>query len=259
MNVISPLITNPQSAVAVQPCTRPLYYPAVAPQPLAAIEAAPRDPRLDAPPAKRTAQGSRVISLISMQLLRAPARPPRCASPDRLDGVNRLKHHPGVVHVSCRGPHRERDAFGFDHNMALRSRFASIRRILAGFLPPFGAGTVNESIEARDQSSWSASASLSSSTWCSLCHTPASCHSRSLRQQVTPEPQPISGGSQDQGRLARSTKMMPRRQSRFGMRGLPPLGFTGSGGSSGSTTAQSSSLTMGFAIMSDFTNSQLTC
>lgn len=194
-----------------------------------------------------------------MQLLRPPARASRLASSDRLDGVNRLKHHPRFVHVCGADPHRERDAFGFDHNMALRARFASIRRILAGFLPPFGAGTVNESIEARDQSSWSASARRSSNTWWSLCHTPASCHSRSLRQQVTPEPQPISGGSQDQGRLARRTKMMPRKQSRLEMRGLPPLGLSGSGGSSGSTTAQSSSLRMGFAIMSDFTSSQLTC
>jgi hypothetical protein len=31
MNVISPLITNPQSAVAVQPCPGPLHHPAVAP------------------------------------------------------------------------------------------------------------------------------------------------------------------------------------------------------------------------------------
>jgi len=29
---------------------------------------------------------------------------------------------------------RERVAFGFDHKMALRARFASIRRIRAGFL-----------------------------------------------------------------------------------------------------------------------------
>jgi hypothetical protein len=259
MNVISPLITNPQSAVAVQPCACALYYPAIAPKPLAAVEPAARYPWLDAPPAKRTAQGPRVISLIRMQLLRPPARAPRRAPSDRLDSVNRLKHHPRVVHVGGRGPHRERDAFGLDHKMALRARFASIRRIPAGFLPPFGAGTVNESIEALDQSSWSESARRSSNIWCSLCHTPASCHSRSLRQHVTPEPQPISLGSHDQGRLARSTKMMPRKQSRFDMRGLPPLGFSGSGGSSGSTTAQSSSLTMGFAIMSDFTNSQLTC
>jgi hypothetical protein len=80
----------------------------------------------------------------------------------------------------------------------------------------------------------------------------------SLRQQVVPDPQPSSGGSHDHGKLARRTKMMPRRQSRFEMRGLPPFGFLGSGGSSGSTTSHNSSLTMGFAMASDFINSQLT-
>jgi hypothetical protein len=159
--------------------------------------------------------------------------------------------------VSCAQRDRERDALGFDHKMALRARFASIRRIRAGFCAPPTAGTVNESTQARDQSSWSASARRSRSTWCSFFQTPASCHSLSRRQQVVPDPQPSSGGSHDHGRLARRTKMMPRRQSRFEMRGLPPLGLSGSGGSSGSTTAHSSSLTMGFAMMSDFINSQL--
>jgi hypothetical protein len=141
--------------------------------------------------------------------------------------------------------------------MALRARFASIRRIRAGFFAPPTEGTVKESTEALDQSSRSASARRSSKTWCSLFQTPASCHSLSLRQQVVPEPQPSSGGSHDQGRLARRTKMMPRRQSQFEMRGLPPLGFSGSGGRSGSTAAHSSSLTMGFAMMSDFISPQL--
>jgi hypothetical protein len=142
--------------------------------------------------------------------------------------------------------------------MALRARFASIRRILPGFFAPPTAGTVKESTEALDQSSWSASARRSSSTWCSRCQTPASCHSFKRRQQVVPEPQPSSGGSHDHGRLARRTKMMPLRQSRFEMRGLPPRGFSGSGGSNGSTTAHSSSLKMGFAMASDFIKSQLT-
>ena len=51
---------------------------------------------------------------------------------------------------------------------------------------------------------------------------------------------------------------MPRRQSRFEMRGRPPRGLSGSGGSNGSTTAHNSSLATGFAMMSDFINPQLT-
>jgi hypothetical protein len=41
--------------------------------------------------------------------------------------------------------------------MARRARLPAIRRMRAGLCPPFGAGTVNESTEARLQSSLSAS------------------------------------------------------------------------------------------------------
>jgi hypothetical protein len=255
MNFIAPFIPYPQPAEPVQPGAGTLYYPAVAAQPLTAVEQLPRYPGPYASTPEPFAQGLRVIGFVGVQLLRPLPRP---ASPvsDRLYSINAFKHHPRVVHVGAADNYRERDAFGFDHKMALRARFAAIRRIGAGSRPPFGAGTLNESTDARLQSSLSASARRSSRAWCSLCHTPACCHSRNLRQQVEPDPQPISLGSQDQGNPVRRTKMMPRSTSRLEMRGRPPLGLSTSGGSSGSTTAQSSSLTMGFAIMSDSINDQ---
>jgi hypothetical protein len=42
------------------------------------------------------------------------------------------------------------------------------------------------------------------------------------------------------------------------MRGLPPFEFLDSGGGSSSTPAHNSSLMMGFAMASDFIDSQLT-
>ena len=51
--------------------------------------------------------------------------------------------------------------------------------------------------------------SRTSSARCSRSQTPASCQSRSRRQQVMPEPQPISWGSIAQGMPVRSTKRMP--------------------------------------------------
>jgi hypothetical protein len=253
--LIEPLISDPQSPKPIQPSPRSLYYPAIAAQTLTAVSPTSSDSCLYASSAKLLTQSLRIIRLIRMQFLGPLPRP---ASP-MLYWFNRIytvNHHPRVVHVSSAYDYRERDALGFDHNVALRARFAAIRRIGAGSCPPFGAGTVNESTDARLQSSLSASESCSSRVWCNLCHTPACCHSRSLRQQVEPDPQPISLGSQDQGSPVRSTKMIPRRTSRFEMRGRPPLGFSGSGGSRGSTIAQSSSLTMGLAIMSDFINHQ---
>ena len=141
---------------------------------------------------------------------------------------------------------RQRDAAGIRKEMMLRARLAAIRRIRAGVVPPFFAGTLLESRAARDQSSWPASPNASSSTWWSAYHTPASCQSRSRRQQVMPLPQPISCGSISHGMPLFRTKMIPVRQARSGTRGWPPLGLGRSGGRSGSITAQSSSLTNGF-------------
>jgi hypothetical protein len=255
MNLLQPFVPDLQPSKVVQPCSGALHDPAVAPQPLARVDPPSRDAWPDASAAQFLAQGSRVIGLVRMQLRGAPSR---SAShlPYRLNGINAAQHHPCVVRVGSALHDRERDAVGFDHQMALRARFAAIRRIRAGLCPPFGAGTVKESTEARPQSSRSASARRASRAWCSWCQTPACCHSRSLRQQVAPEPQPMSFGNQDQGSPVRRTKMIPRSTSRFARWGRPPLGVAGAGGSKGSTTAQSSSLTMGLAIMSKCTNDQ---
>jgi hypothetical protein len=155
-----------------------------------------------------------------MQLRGAP---PRSASHlrYRLNGGNAAQHHPGIMRVGSALHDREQDPFGVDHKMALRARLPAIRRIRAGVCPPFGAGTVNESTNARLQSSPSASARRSSRTWCSWCQTSACSHSRSLRQRVAPDPQPISCGNQDQGSPVRRTKMMPRSTSRVA--GAAPL------------------------------------
>jgi hypothetical protein len=110
------------------------------------------------------------------------------------------------------------------------------------------AGTLAESKDALDRSISSARPSLSSKARCNRSHTPASCQSRSLRQHVEPEPQPISLGSISQGMPVLSTKTMPVRAARSGRRGLPPLGLGGSGGSSGSTISHRSSVTNSFVM-----------
>jgi hypothetical protein len=110
------------------------------------------------------------------------------------------------------------------------------------------AGTLAESRHALDQSISSVWPSLSSKARCSRSHTPASCQSRSLRQHVEPDPQPISLGSISHGMPVLSTKTMPVRAARSGTWGLPPLGLGGSGGSSGSTISHSSSVTNSFAM-----------
>lgn len=71
----------------------------------------------------------------------------------------------------------------------------------------------------------------------------ACCQSRRRRQHVIPLPQPSSWGSISQGMSLFKTNKMPVSAARSGMlRGRPPLGRGGSGGSNGATIAQSSSL-----------------
>jgi hypothetical protein len=255
MNVIEPFISYPQSAKPIQPRSGPLYYPSVAAQPLTAVNEAASYARLYPSSTKLPTQRLRVIRLVGVQL-RGPLPRPASQLANRLYSIKAFKHHPSVMHVRSANDYRERYAFSFDHKMALRARFSAIRRIGAGSCPPFGAGTLNESTDARLQSSLSASERRSSNAWCRLCQTPACCHSRNLRQQVEPDPQPISLGSQDQGSPVRRTKMIPLSASRLETRGRPPLGLAGSGGRRGSTTAHSSSLTMGLAIMSHSINDQ---
>jgi hypothetical protein len=256
MNVIESFIPNTQSAIAVKPCSSSLHYPAVATQPLARFNASARDPRRDPTSPQLAAQSASIIGFVGMQLHGALARTPPSVAANRLNGIDDFEHHLRIMDIGRAQECRERDALALDHKMALRARFAAIRRILPGFCAPFRAATEKESTEARDQSSWSESARRSSRTWCNLRHTPACCHSRNLRQQVVPEPHCISGGKYDHGNPVRKTKMMPRRASRLEMRGRPPFGFSSSGGSNGSTTAHSSSLTSGFAIASDFISPQ---
>lgn len=102
---------------------------------------------------------------------------------------------------------------------------------------------------ALDQSICSASRNRFRSSCWNFAQTPAWFQSCSLRQQVTPEPQPISCGSISQGMPLFRTKMMPVRQARFGIVGRPPLGFGLSRGRSGSMISHSSSGTSGVAML----------
>jgi len=223
------------------------HHPAMATQLLGTLDAFACDPRRDAAPPQLSSLLARVIRLVSMQLVGTLTRASSHAL-NRLDGVQRFFQHLDVMHVRARHCYRERDAFAFDHKMALRARFAAIRRILPGFSAPPTAAPLEESNETRDQSMRSAWPRRSNRTRCNLCQTPASCHSFNRRQQVMPEPQPISGGRYSHGSPVESTKRMPRKTSRSGTRGRPPRGFSGSGGSKGLMTAHSSSVINCFAM-----------
>jgi hypothetical protein len=179
---------------------------------------------------------------VGVQLLGTPPR----SSSRTLDGLYSVdeffEDHP-VVDVCGREHYRQWDAPSVRNKVALRALLSFIRGIRSGFWAPLLAGMEAESSEARSHSIWSASPRRSRRIRCSLSHTPASCHSFKRRQQLMPDPQPISFGSISQGMPLFSTKTMPVRAARLSMRGLPPWGFGGSGGRSGWMVSHSSSVT----------------
>jgi len=151
---------------------------------------------LDPSLAKSRSTPSVVIRFVAMPLVRAKARASRLTfgAFDRLNAVYHLLEHYRVMDVSTSQLHRKGYSFGFDHNMALRARFALICGVapnsLGLWVPLFTplARTVSLSRLTLDQSILPASPRRSSNARCRERHTPASCQSRSLRQQVTPLP-----------------------------------------------------------------------
>ena len=226
-----------------------LYDPPVPSQPCTAVDAAARDPGLDAAAGQGPAAAAVIIGLVGMQLGRSlTGSAPRL--PDRRHGIDRLLHHHGVVPVGCGQANRERDAVGIGEDVALRARLAPIGRVWPRLRAPLFAATDALSRTARRKSMALRRPKRSRTARWRRPQTPASCQSRRRRQHVMPDPQPISWGCISHGIPDCSTKRMPVRAARSGRRGRPPLGFGGSGGSSGSTTAQSASGTRGLLMPS---------
>ncbi len=141
------------------------------------------------------------------------------------------------------------NAVAVDDQMVLGAGLAPVNWIWAARFAPLFARTLRLSTLARLQLIADTSPNQFKSRSCSCCQTPASCQSRSRRQQVVPLPQPSAVGSSRHGHPVRRTKTIPARAARSGMRGRPPLGFGSSFGRSGSMASQRSSETSGWFIV----------
>lgn len=226
--------------------------PAVLAQPLAALDATACDPVFDPAPEAGKAAAAVIAGLIGMQFVRPATRSARLAW-DGWHRVEQVLEWPAVMSVSARQQESERDAAAVGDEVPLGACLAAVRRVRPGSGAPLLAAMDALSTQARLQSMRSAWRRRPSNSRCSRSHTPASCQSRSRRQQVTPGEtytfhQPISCGSISHGMPERSTKRMPLRAARGGTTGRPPFGLGRSGGNSGSITDQSSSEIRGFAI-----------
>lgn len=241
------LVADSEPTVAAEPGQRTLHDPTVPAQTLAALDATTGDPRGDATAAAGLAAATVVVGLVGVQLGRPSTRPPD-ALPDRRHGVDQGLEEPAVVGVGWAEANRERDTVRVHDDMALGPGLAAVGRVRTRKLAPLLAGTEALSRLARPQSIAFARPKRSSRTWCSRAQMPALCQSRSRRQQLMPHPQPISCGSISQGMPDLRTKRMPVSAARFGTGGRPPFGRGLGGGSRGSISAHSASLTSGLAM-----------
>lgn len=249
MNEVESLITEFEPPELMQPRNRTLDNPARFSKP-AAMRGTPRSENgRNAQSTQDAAVGSRVVSAIALNAVGALSRASALARDgrNRHDQRNELGY---IMGIGRRERRRERDAPGVADEVVLAARFAPVGGIGTGFFPPCMARTDELSTIARDHSICEAACSRVSNTRCSCGHTPAVCHATRRRQQLTPEPQPISSGSAVHGMPVRSTNRIPVSACRWEM-GLRPgctrrrrFGF----GSNGSTIRHSASSRMGLGM-----------
>ena len=248
MNVGAAFVASGKPSIgAMGPGEAALDDPAIPSELLLGFDAAACDARDDAAYRATGTAEDVVVGLVGVELVRSKAGPAPAAS-DRWDPIEHRLEVVAFVHVRRREVDGERDAVAIDDQMLLGAEFSPVRRVRARrFAPPF-ARTLEASRLARVQSIRPAFPSSSSRTRCSWSQTPASCQSRSLRQQVMPLPHPSSWGKYSQPIPVRSTNKMPVSAARSSTGGRPPRGLGFGDGNKGSMRSHSASGTSGFAM-----------
>ena len=247
MDVASPLVAGDKPAEAADPGEGALDDPPVAAQLLAGIDATACDAGSDPPTTAGLSATAMVVGFVGVELVRAASRPAGLAT-NRWDVVEQFLERHAVVGVGAGQDEGEREAVPVGDQVALGAEPASVGRVRPRLVAPLLAARDALSMQARLQSIRSAARSLRSNSRCSPSQTPASCQSLRRRQQVMPDPHPISSASISHWIPVRSTNRIPVSAARSDTRGLPPRGRGGTGGSSGSMIDQRASETRGDAM-----------
>jgi hypothetical protein len=162
----------------------------------------------------------RIVPAVALDQLRLANRSTGTALQrrHRIDKREQLGH---VVPIRGGQPRDERNPVRVGENMMFRPGLAAIGRVRSSFFPPRSARSDELSTTARARSIWPRRRNSFSSTRWSRFQTPARCHRTNRRQQVVPDPQPISRGSMFQGSPVRSTNRIPVSTARSGIGARP--------------------------------------
>jgi hypothetical protein len=253
MNVGSFLIADAQTPPLEQPLEASFDDVSEGAQPTAVFVVPVANRGYDPPSSQRSAD--RILSVVRpvCQHFVGTAPSTTIGLFDRWNGIDEGDGALRIVPIRSRVLNRERNAVGISDQMTLRPVLPAIRGVWAGFLPPKRARTEQLSMTAQDKSTSPAAPSSLRKTFQIFSQTPASCQSRSRRQQVMPQPHPISGGRYSQGQPLLRMKRIPVRHARSETRGRPPFGFGDSGGNKGRIRSHSSSDNNRLAMWSSLT------
>jgi hypothetical protein len=244
MNARTPFVSHVESTKSMQPRQRALDHPPRAPQPAAVGPSTFRQLAGDPAPLEFVPMRLRIVPAVALHEARLSQRPTR-ATAQRRNAVHKRQQLCHVVPVRRREARDNRNPVGVGKNMMFRPGLTAIGRVRSSFFPPRSARSDALSTTARARSSRPRRRnSVSKARW-SRFHTPARCHRASRRQQVLPEPQPISWGNIFHGMPLRSTKRIPVSTARSGM-GVRPACWRLRGrrlGSKGSIRVHKSSST----------------
>ena len=249
VNAWQPLVSDSQAPKPVQPSNGALDHPAGATQTATVLGVAPGDLALDAKRLEGSPVRIGIVRTISLYQLGFSSRSTALAANRR----NRLNQRQQLSHVMAIGlgqNGRERNALRVGEEVVLGTGTTAIGWVRSRFFPAPSARMEELSAMAREKSIRLACRSFDSSTWCNRRQTPTRCQLWSRRQQVTPEPQPISSGNIFHGMPERSTKMIPVIAARSDTLGRPRPARARwrRRGSNGSITAHNSSSISGFDI-----------
>jgi hypothetical protein len=216
VNAGAAFIPHRQSAKAMEPRQGALDDPAGSPQATAVRPPTFGELGGDAPRQELVAMRLRIIAAVALDQARFAHRTSG-TSPQGRKRVDQRQQLGDVVPMGSGQRRDERNPVRVGENMMLRPGFAAIGRVRSSFFPPRSARREALSTTARARSIWPRRRSSVSSARCNRFQTPARCQRTRRRQQVVPDPQPISRGSMFQGNPLRSTKRIPVSTARSGI------------------------------------------
>lgn len=220
MDTRSPLVADIQPPKSMKPRHGAFDDPAGPAQPTAMVGAPFGQLGLNAALLECVAMRLRVVRPVTLDQFRFPDGPPGTAAQQR-HGVHQREQLGDVVLIGGRQDRDERNPLRVGENVMFRPGLAAIGRVRSSFFPPRNARSDALSTTARSKSRSPRRRNSVSRALCNRFQTPARCHRTRRRQQVLPDPQPISGGSMFQGMPLRSTNRMPVKTARSGI-GLRP-------------------------------------